>query len=274
MGIIRNYFRMMRVEDWIFGYFCIPLIGSIAATGISLSLVWTALVAFCTLAFGFVINNYADIEIDRCHSYKQKTNKNPLVSNAVSISGTGILMVLLAAISLVICGFLSLPALIFTGCTLALLAVYSLNPPRLKERYAADIVTHGLMMGTFPFLMGYALLSPDSALFAARPLALCTLFTIVGCLALLVHQVCDYQEDVGCSPTTVVRMGRRRGWMTCAAFFILALVCLGIVGMLLNLSLVILSGSLVLFIIPVYTLKDRMREDYREFSSRSQSAEG
>ncbi len=46
MGLARNYVKMMRVEDWIFGYFFIPIIGSIAATGLSESLLWTALVAF------------------------------------------------------------------------------------------------------------------------------------------------------------------------------------------------------------------------------------
>lgn len=264
MGLAGNYFRMMRVEDWIFGYFFIPIIGSIAAIGLSKSILWTALVAFCTIAFGFVINNYADIEIDRCHSHKQKTNKNPLVSNVVSVNGTCVLMVLLVALPLAVCFFLSLPAFFFTACALVLLLVYSLPPVRSKERYIADIATHGLMFGTFPFLIGYTLLSPGIELFAVRPMTLCILFTIIGCLALIVHQMYDYAEDAGCSPTTVVRIGKRRGWRIFAVFFGLALISLGIACVLLNLPSYILYGSLALFVIPIYTLKDRMRTDYDE----------
>jgi 4-hydroxybenzoate polyprenyltransferase len=262
MGLSWNYIKMMRVEDWIFGYFFIPVIGSIAAIGLSESLFWTALAGFCAIAFGFVINNYADVGIDRCHSLKQKTTKNPLAANIVSINGTRVQMALLVAFPLVICFFLSLPAFFFMACTLVLLLAYSLQPLRLKERYIADIVTHGLMFGTFPFLMGYTLLNPGIALFDVRPLALCILFTIIGCLALIVHQIFDYEEDVRCSPTTIVRIGKRQGWSIFAVFFILALISLGVVCVLLNLPSFMLYGSLALFIIPIYTLKDRMRTDY------------
>jgi 4-hydroxybenzoate polyprenyltransferase len=262
MGLARNYIRMMRVEDWIFGYFFIPIIGSIAAIGLSESLVWTAFVSFCVIAFGFVINNYADVEIDRCHSQKQKTAKNPLAANIVSVNGTRVLMTLLVGLPLVICLILSLPAFFFTVCTLVLLLAYSLQPLRLKERYIADIVTHGLMFGTFPFLIGYTLLTPGIALLEVRPLALCILFTIIGFLALIVHQIYDYAEDVGCSPTTIVRIGMRHGWRIFAVFFSMALISLGVVCVLLNLPSFMLYGSLTLFIIPIYTLKDRMRTDY------------
>ena len=262
MGLARNYVKMMRVEDWIFGYFFIPIIGSIAATGLSEYLLWTALVAFCTIAFGFVVNNFADIEIDRCHSCKQKTNKNPLVSNTVSVNGTWLLMALLVAIPLTICLFLSLPAFFFTACALVLLLAYSLPPIRSKERYIADIATHGLMFGAFPFLIGYTLLAPGIALFDVRPLALCALFTIIGCLALIVHQMSDYAEDLNCSPTTIVRIGKQQGWRIFAVFFGLALISLWIVCLLLNLPAFMLYGSIALFVIPIYTLKDSMQTDY------------
>lgn len=140
MGLAGKYFRMMRVEGWILGYFFIPIIGSIAAIGLSKSLLWTALVAFCTIAFGFVINNYADIEIDRCHSQKQKTNKNPLVSNVVGVNSTCGLMVLLVALPLTVCFFLSLPAFFFTACALVLLLVYSL-PPLSAQKSAISLIS-------------------------------------------------------------------------------------------------------------------------------------
>lgn len=65
-------------------------------------------------------------------------------------------------------------------------------------------------------------------------------------------------------PTTIMRIGKRRGWRIFTVFFGLALISLGIVCVLLNLPSYILYGSLALFVIPVYTLKDRMRTDYNE----------
>jgi 4-hydroxybenzoate polyprenyltransferase len=75
MSSASSYFKMMRVEDWIVGYFFIPLIGTISITGISPVLWITAIVSVCILAFGFVINNVADVEIDRQHVTKCEANK-------------------------------------------------------------------------------------------------------------------------------------------------------------------------------------------------------
>ena len=64
-GLRPAIFRMLRIEDWIFGYFFIPIIGAVAAAGDPAALRVTAIVSACILAFGFVINNVADVEIDR-----------------------------------------------------------------------------------------------------------------------------------------------------------------------------------------------------------------
>ena len=117
MGIATGYFRMLRVQDWIFGYFFIPIIGAVAAAGVTPLLFPVAVVSFCMLAFGFVINNVADVEIDRVHTVKCKKQKNPLVSQTVSLRGTWILLILLALAPLCLSLVLSVPA-------------FSASPPR------------------------------------------------------------------------------------------------------------------------------------------------
>jgi 4-hydroxybenzoate polyprenyltransferase len=262
MHVVSSYFRMMRVEDWIFGYFFIPLIGTIAATGISPVLGITAIVSACILAFGFVINNVADVEIDREHTAKCESNKNPLVHQAVTIAGTWILMFLLAIIPLIISLFAGVPAFFCTAVTLIVWAAYSVCPFRLKERYLLDLVTHAIMAGPLLFLVGYTLAGSPVPLLTLPVTSLCLLFTGIGCIALLVHQIGDYDHDHGHSATTVVQIGKKKGWALLAAVFTLSLASLFGVHAVIGLEPWVLGGSIVLFMIPVFTLRHEIRRDF------------
>ena len=257
-----QYIRMLRVQDWILGYFFIPVIGSIAAIGISPLLLVTAAVSFSILAFGFVINNVSDTEIDRCHAGKCQENKNPLAASHVTLRGSWCLTALLAGIPLIIAWLSNPPAFLFVSCTLVLFAAYSIPPFRLKERYLIDILTHGIMAGALLFFIGYTLPRPDVPVLSPGPLALAALFTGIGCIALVVHQIGDYEEDCGTTMTTIVRMGKTRGWILLSLLFLLSMVCLAIVHLVISLELWVLLGSLALFAIPVFLLRNEIRKDF------------
>ena len=262
MGQIIHYFRMLRVQDWILGYFFIPVIGSIAVVGISPVLLITAAVSFSVLAFGFVINNVADTEIDRCHAGKCRDNKNPLAASQITPRGSWCLTALLAVIPLLISWLCNLLAFLFVSCTLVLFVMYSVHPFRLKERYLIDILTHGIMAGALLFFIGYTLPRPDVPVISPGPLALAALFTGIGCMALVVHQIGDYAEDSGTTMTTIVRMGKTRGWILLATLFLLSMICLAIVHLIITLELWVFLGSLALFAIPVFLLRDEIRNDF------------
>lgn len=262
MGQIIHYFRMLRVQDWILGYFFIPVIGSIAVAGISPVLLVTAAVSFSILAFGFVINNVADTEIDRCHASKCRDNKNPLATSKITARGSWCLTALLAIIPLLIAWLCNPPAFLFVSCTLVLFAAYSIHPLRLKERYVVDILTHGIMAGALLFFIGYTLPRPDVPIFSPGPLALAALFTGIGCMALVVHQIGDYADDFGKTTTTIVRMGKTRGWILLATLFLLSMVCLAVVHLIITLEPWVLLGSLALFAIPVFLLRNEIRKDF------------
>jgi 4-hydroxybenzoate polyprenyltransferase len=262
MGIATGYFRMLRVQDWIFGYFFIPIIGGIAAAGVTPMLVPVAVISFCTLAFGFVINNVADVEIDRVHTIKCKMQKNPLVSQTVTLRGTWILLILLALVSLCLSLVWSVPAFFSIAATLTLFTVYSIRPFRFKERYILDLVIHGLMTGAMLFLVGYLLPSTAIPPLSAKIVSLCVLFTCIGGMALLVHQIGDYREDCGHSTTTVVQLGKRKSWCLLAVLTALSLIALAAVNFVVTLELWVLWGSVVLFAIPVFLLHNDIREDF------------
>ena len=262
MGQALHYIRMLRVQDWILGYFFIPVIGTIAAAGITPGLLVTAVVSFTILAFGFVINNVADMEIDRCHAGKCQENKNPLAASHVTLRGSWGLTVLLAVIPLLTAWLCNPPAFFFVSCTLVLFAAYSIHPFRIKERYLLDILTHGIMAGALLFFIGYTLPRPDLPILSPGPLALAALFTGIGCMALVVHQIGDYAEDVGNTTTTIIRMGKARGWILLGILFLLSMVSLAIVHLIITLELWVLLGSLALFAIPVFLLRNEIRKDF------------
>jgi 4-hydroxybenzoate polyprenyltransferase len=262
MGTATGYFRMLRVQDWIFGYFFIPGIGCIAAAGVTPLLVPVAVISFCTIAFGFVINNVTDVDIDKVHTVKCKMQKNPLVSQTVTFRGSWILLILLAFVPLCLSLVWSVPAFFSVAATLTLFMVYSIRPFRFKERYGLDLVTHGIMVGTLLFLIGYLLPSPAIPLLSAKMVSLSVLFTCIGCMALLVHQIGDYWEDYGHTTTTVVRLGKRKSWCLLAVLMALSLISLAAVNLVVTLESWVLWGSVALFAIPIFLLRNDIREDF------------
>jgi 4-hydroxybenzoate polyprenyltransferase len=260
--VAASYFRMLRIEDWIFGYFFIPVIGAVAAAGNPPALQVTAIVSACILAFGFVINNVADVEIDRLHTTKCETDKNPLASRAVSHRGAWLLLLVFALVPVIFSLLNSFAAFLSVTATLAVWAVYSVPPLRLKERYLLDLVTHGIMAGPMLFLVGYTLAGRDLFLFSGKVVSLIVLFACIGCMALLVHQIGDYDQDRGHSTTTVVQIGKKNGWSLLAIFFVLSLVSLMAVAMIVNLESWVFWGSIALFAIPLFQLRNEIRRDF------------
>jgi 1,4-dihydroxy-2-naphthoate octaprenyltransferase len=118
------------------------------------------------------------------------------------------------------------------------------------------------MAGLMLFLVGYTLPGPAGYLLSAKVVSLIVLFTCVGCMALLVHQIGDYNQDRGHSTTTVVQIGKKKGWVLLAALFGVSLVCLAAVRTIVNLESWVLWGAITLFAIPVFQLRNEIRRDF------------
>ena len=226
MDSITGYLKMLRVRDWIKFYTFFPVAGAVIASGISLSLFSIFIIFACVIGYGFVVNNYFDVEIDRYHRKKAQKNTNPLVSNHVSRRGTLMLMALLVAIPLVLSASLHPEGFLLTCASIIALTLYSAEPFRLKDRVVLDILTHGLMFGGFPFLAGFALaggLASGDCIFAV----MCAVITTIVCFeSLIAHQINDYDEDVWTARTTVVQIGRVQGGTLLAAMQIASIIVL------------------------------------------------
>ena len=200
------YLRMLRLKDWVRGVFWIPVFAAfLVSYSLKIALI-VSMISFCTLAYGFIINNYFDVEIDKKNERKIKANKNPLAQGSVTERGTLIIMMFLLFFSFVLAAYLNFIGFVFVGLSVITSTLYSIKHVRLKEKTGADIISHGLMGGFFPFLAGITL---AGGIIDFYILSIGFLFFLIGCNALLSHQVIDYDQDLGNTQNTTTRIGRK-----------------------------------------------------------------
>ena len=138
----------------------------------------------------------------------------------------------------------------------------------------------------FPFLAGFTLAGGDLALFSSIGLAIPSLFMIVGCEALITHQINDYREDLGITDTTIVRIGLKNGWFFLGIFVSLSIIDLemiahyfdieaiinyGVIADLPEFGIVIHVFALIYLIAyPIYMCRDEVKKYRNEVKRCSQ----
>ena len=255
---IREYIRMMRVNEWIKFFTLIPLIGAILAPATPSLIILVGVIFFCVIGYGFVINNYFDTDIDMRNTKKVMKGNNPLSKGSVTKKGTLVLMGVLLVIPIALSCFLTAPGLLFTLLSILLLTLYSVKYIRLKERFIADIITHGMMFGLFPFLAGFTL---AGATVTTASLLIASLFMLIGCESLLTHQINDYREDFGNTDTTVVRVGMKRGWALLVFVVLLSIANLELTVQWFDIGIVLHSGAFTYLIAyPLYSCRSEIRD--------------
>jgi 4-hydroxybenzoate polyprenyltransferase len=201
-----DYLGMLRISDWIKFYMAMPIAGSLLAGASLPQIAYVSGIYFILIGFAFTVNNYFDVDIDRIHSGKVVSNKNPLATGSVSRRGVEVMMLAMVLIAMLSVK-MSLIGFLVVILNLMLFVAYS-GFLRLKERFALDIIAHGLMFGALPFLAGFALsggrISPEIMVIAL-------LFFILAEEALIAHQIVDYKEDLLSTRTTITIIGQRNG---------------------------------------------------------------
>jgi len=239
------YIKMLRIGDWIKFYPLFPLAGALCAGGFAPELIPVLIIFMCITGYGFVVNNFYDVEIDRSHAGKVEKNTNPLVNGAVSREGTLALMAVLVAFPLCIAAVMSLSGFVCCLLCIGALTVYSAAPFRFKDRFLVDILTHGLMFGGLPVLAGYALAGGRFALLDPLMAGCALIGTMVCFEALVAHQVCDYWEDMDTASTTVVHLGHRKGGILLSSMALASIAALELVALAVPLDSMLHAGVLV-----------------------------
>lgn len=216
---VKEYLKMLRVKEWIKFFTLIPLTGAILAHATPSVLILVGIIFFCMIGYGFVINNYFDIEIDKRNTKKVRVGKNPLSADKITKEGTLMLMGVQLVIPIALSYFLA-------GFTLA-----------------------GGNLNTLTLLIA-------------------SLFMIIGCEALLTHQINDYDEDFGNSSTTVVRVGLKRGWVLLVFFVLLSIVILELIAHCSDIEMMLHGGAFAYLIAyPLYTCRGEIQGVINNYSN-------
>jgi len=224
MTAIYYYFKMLRINDWIKSYFWIPLIGAFLANASWKNFLLVAIIYFCATGYSFAINNYFDVEIDKKHQGKIKSNKNPLAQGFATKKGTLMLLGILLSISIILAIQLNFIGFIFVTLSLAASTSYSIKFIRLKERFILDLATHGFMFGFFPFLAGVTLAQGNLDL---TSILIGILFALITANELLIHQIVDYKDDLRNTKTTVIKIGLKISYIYLILLFAVCVLCFG-----------------------------------------------
>lgn len=253
-----DYLRMLRIRDWIKFYPLFPLAGAYLAGGGPDQTLLVLVAYICLISYAFVVNNYFDADIDRQHRRKVASGTNPLAAGKVDERGVVLLMFALVSIPLFLSIRLDLVGALFVVFNLLLLTAYSASRIRLKERYLVDAASHGLMFGALPFLSGYLLSGGE---LTRGTILISLLFFIVGCEALIAHQIVDYSEDLGSTTTTVTRIGEKNGFLMLGGLAALSLIFAFGAARLYQLSLAITAASAIyLMVYPAYSVRGMLND--------------
>jgi 4-hydroxybenzoate polyprenyltransferase len=164
-------------------------------------------------AFGFVINDISDRELDA----QEPDPRNPLADGTCPLLAAYAIAVLLLVIAGICLLFLPLPLILLGGLELFIFATYSFCI-EVKNIAGLDLVYHGM----FPALygaMGYLLYrAPDTtgAVFVL-------LVFIFGAVAEVFNEIRDYSKDRAVRRNFVVLVGRQQAFAATLAAMTIAI---------------------------------------------------
>ncbi len=264
--LLKKYFKMLRMKDWIKSIFWIPIIGAFLVSAFTQDLILIAIISFLITSYAFVVNNYFDTEIDKKHKEKVASNKNPLANGLITKEQTLILLIIFFFTPLILAIQMNFKGFILVLLALIISTLYSMSRIRLKERPGLDIISHGLMLGFFPFLAGVALVGGTFTL----PLILTAILFMILCAnGLLIHQIIDYHEDFGNTKSLALIIGREISLGFFILLILLSLLCFKIIlnYFFFEVWLVYFIAIFLIFCFPVSNIKKIKKEFVKIYQS-------
>jgi 4-hydroxybenzoate polyprenyltransferase len=190
------------------------VVGAILSSSIVDSrMVWLLMFSAFSAAFGFVVNDLSDAELDRSAGVL----RNPFSKGELS-RGRGIMLaIFLFLVSMMPLFSLSLKSQLLGLVVIFLYFTYSWIL-RAKAWPILDIVYHGSWLAILA-TMGYA----EYRSFNVVCLLLASLVFFLSAVSQILQEVRDYETDRKTVRTTVTLLGRKRSLVLCLAFFMSAL---------------------------------------------------
>lgn len=242
--------RLIRFPEYGPLFLLTGLFGALLAFApLDLKLMLLGLFIATSAAFGFIINDISDTNLDAHESRP----RNPLADGTCPLSAAYATSLVILGVSLICLVLLPLPLILLGGVQLFIFATYSFGI-KAKNIAGFDLVYHGL----FPALygaMGYLLYRSFDLTFSVLFLVL----FIFGAVAEIFNEIRDYNKDRLIRKNYVVVIGKRRAFGVTLALLAAALACIAVFAVIhprLRWLLVVIPSGLLL-IYPVWqAMKD------------------
>jgi len=228
----------------ILGFSSVVLIGAIfAGSSIDLEIVWPLIFSAFNAAFGFVVNDLSDAELDSLSD----VIRNPVSTNELS-KGKALSVALFFLLgSIVSLSFLSLQNQSLGLVVIFLSLTYSWII-RAKARPILDIAYHGLVLAILATI-GYTEYGPLDV----KCLIYVSIVFLLSSMSQILQEIRDYKTDRTMIMTTVTLLGKRRSLILCLALIIstFPLVILLLLKGVVPFELLILSPLVYFIIAPI-----------------------
>ncbi len=174
------------------------------------------IVVFTAQIFLFASNDYFDRQIDALDM--KKRHRNPVCNGSVTPQAVRGLLVMTGIIPLALSLYFNFLAFLFTAFSLFVFYFYTAKPLRFKSKIGLDVLSHGVLINTFPYLFCLVALLD----FSIGALFLLVALMMRSAIAQILQEVRDYEVDKKVERNTVVALGRKRAvWLTFTLYLIL-----------------------------------------------------
>lgn len=171
---------------------------------ISPDLYLALIVVFSIQIFLFASNDYFDRNID-CLDEKKKC-RNPMCTGKVSSKQVYLLLFITASITIIASLFFNVYAVLFTIFSLFVFYFYTAEPLRFKNKIGVDVLSHGILINTFPYFFCLIALWH----FTTGSVFLLIVMMLRSMMAQLLQEVRDYEVDSQVERNTAVVLGKRK----------------------------------------------------------------
>ncbi len=209
------YLRIMRPQHWIL---FTTVFVFVACPGLHPKLACVLPAVFFQQAFLFGVNDYWDREVDALNPLKKK--RNVVASGELSLAECRFVLFLVFALGMLFSVCLGPAAAGLSALFMVVSYAYTAPPFRLKGRIGWDLVSHGFVVFSFPFLFT----TVGLGLVSVRNLGMYLIFVLLSLQIQVSQEARDFKDDAEVEMNSVLAMGYRNAYLLMAGLLVTSLV--------------------------------------------------
>ena len=203
-GRFALYLRIMRPQHWllfttVFVFVACPEFHPMLACVLP--------AVFLQQAFLFGVNDYWDREVDALNPLKKQ--RNVVASGQLSLAECRLVLCAVFALGMFFSACLGPAAAGLAALFMAVSYAYTARPFRLKGRVGWDLISHGFVVFSFPFLFTTVALG----LWSDRNMVMYLIFVLLSLQIQVSQESRDFKDDAEVETNSVLAMGYRNAYL-------------------------------------------------------------